>query len=118
MKKILIILTIALGIPLLSYSQGNILPINEFQIKNILKDNAKLEYYKKQESINDSIEAEQEYMIRNLKEQILSYKTIEKNQIVEIDYWKSSFNKEKRKNRLIIIGSSVVSGFLLYEVIK
>lgn len=104
-------------IPLVSYSSTitqDSLSINKKQIKSIIKDKLALEYYKKQAILNDSIEAEQEHKISNLKLEILSYKKIENNQLIEIDYWKSAYNTQRRENKLIIIGSSVVVAGISY----
>jgi hypothetical protein len=110
-------------IPLKSYSLDIIqdtdtLNINRKQVVSILKDKKELEYLREDKVLSDSLLSLQENKIMNLNQIVASNKIIKHNQVIEIDYYKSAYINEKRKNKLIIIGSSVVTGLLLYQAIK
>ena len=118
MYKTLLFSIVLVLIPLLSYSQKNTLPINEFQIRTVLKDKYKLNYLLQEQEVSDSLIVEQSFLIKNLKEQILSYKTIDKARVSEVEIYQRFYKKERNKSRLILYSSGMIIGTITYLYIR
>lgn len=101
-------------IPLKSYSQKNIqdtLIINNYQARAILRDKAKLRFLEKNSKLDSLL--------------ILEYKIKDDNHIKSENTYKllvdskdKTINRLRFQNKLIIIGASVVTGYLLYQTLK
>jgi hypothetical protein len=99
---------------LYSYSQSNTLRINEATLREIVKNKIQLEYLKDELYIDDSLIAEQDFLIKNLKNQIVSYQVIDVNKSYRLSELERVYKKEKIKNRLILISSGVVLSGITY----
>jgi hypothetical protein len=98
---------------LLSYSSDSTqdsLSVNKKQLRSILRDNARLRFLEKDRILSDSLFNLQAEEIFNLHQVILSERVIKKNQVIEIDYYRTLANKERRKNKLLVIGTGVLVG--------
>lgn len=111
MRKILFILISFLLIPLSSYSQDTTLVINKYQIQSILKDKVELDYLRK-------ITYQDALLIQELEAKVIIQGQIgeEYKELVVIK--EETIDRLRLQNRLIIIGASVASGYLLYQTLK
>lgn len=109
-------------IPFIGYSQTTILEkektVSKYQLQQVLKDKIALDYYIQVDKLNDSLIELQEEKIYDLQQSILEYRSIEQNLTVGINSYRDKFNSEKRKNKLLKIGSGVIVSGLVYLYIQ
>lgn len=109
MYKILLIITLLFSYTI-CYSQDTLI-INKYQARCILKDKVRLKYLESNTKQDSLLIQELEYKVKN-------YVTSENTYKLLIDSKDKTIDRLIFKNKIIIIGSSIVTGYLLYQAIK